>query len=97
MTEWAAALVCASTQRSYFGRHGSSSRQDGCVTVYSFRPLRYCCCCTCVVLLAGCRFKTLLGPLEAIFQKPETTILERLRVRQSASKGDRGGITEAEK
>jgi hypothetical protein len=27
-----------------------------------------------------CRFKTLLGPLEAIFSKPETTILERLRV-----------------
>jgi hypothetical protein len=26
------------------------------------------------------RLKTLLGPLDAIFEKPETTILERLRV-----------------
>jgi hypothetical protein len=26
------------------------------------------------------RLKTLIGPLDAIFEKPETTILERLRV-----------------
>jgi hypothetical protein len=31
------------------------------------------------------RFKTLLGPLDAIFEKPETTILERLRVRWGSS------------
>jgi hypothetical protein len=30
---------------------------------------------------AACRLKTLLGPLDAIYQRPETTTLERLRVR----------------
>lgn len=33
------------------------------------------------------RLKSLIGPLDAIFEKPETTILERLKVRMQTSAG----------
>lgn len=35
----------------------------------------------CVWCMYICRLKTLLGPLDAIFQRPETTIMERLKVK----------------
>lgn len=45
-------------------------------------------CWVCVGVC--CRLKTLLGPLEAIFSKPETTILERLRVGAGWQPNSRG-------
>jgi len=44
--------------------------------------------CAIDLVCGACfRLKTLLGPLDAIFQRPETTIMERLKVN-----GEEGGL-----
>lgn len=84
--------ICYNQQRT-----GQANSQDSCPsplppvhnTLVQSTKHRVCVVSSCQH--GDHRFKTLLGPLEAIFQKPETTIEERLQV----SRGGRAAETGA--